>query len=232
MIALADDWAASGIGISEGPLRLAGFIAVSDTPKPEAFDVIKRLVQQRKIEVWMVSGDNERSVRHTAELVGIDPQHIAAGVLPAGKAEKVRELQAMGHVVAMVGDGVNDAPALTQADVGIAVGSGTDIALAAADMVLMRGDLYGVDTALSLSRAVMRRIRLNFVWAFGYNTVGIPFAAGVFYPGARLHMPPMYAAIAMAASSICVVLSSLLLWFYTPPQVGTRRPFIRCARAH
>uniref|UniRef100_A0A7S2NBN1 P-type ATPase A domain-containing protein n=1 Tax=Haptolina brevifila TaxID=156173 RepID=A0A7S2NBN1_9EUKA len=220
-----DDTGSGAIPVGgEVPLTLAGFIAVSDTPKPEAHAVVQKL-KQRRLQVWMVSGDNERSVRHTAALVGIDPEHVAAGVLPAQKAVKVRELQGRGQVVAMVGDGVNDAPALTQADVGIAVGSGTDIALAAADMVLMRSDLNGVETALDLSRAVMRRIRLNFIWAFGYNVVGIPFAAGVFYPGARLHMPPMYAAIAMAGSSICVVCSSLLLWCYKPPHQQT--PFIR-----
>ena len=203
-------------------LQLAGFVAVADTLRPESaavVDSIRKMGGKRELEIWLVSGDNERSVRYTACLAGVAPTKTAAGILPAGKAAKVRELQAAGHVVAMVGDGVNDAPALTEADVGIAVGSGMDVAMEAADMVLMRSDLTGVRTALDLSRATMRRIYINFIWAFGYNVVGIPFASGVFFPGARLHLPPMYAGIAMTASSICVVCSSLLLWCYRPPSI-------------
>jgi len=198
------------------PLVVAGIIAVSDTLRPEAAGVVATL-QRSYGDVWMVSGDNERTARHVAALAGIAPERVIAGVKPEGKARRVEALQAKGLAVAMVGDGVNDAPALAQADVGIAIGGGTDVAFETADMVLMRPELYSVITALHLSRRALRRIGINFAWAFVYNLVGIPFAGGVFYPTFRLHLPPMFAGIAMTASSISVVCSSLLLYCYRPP---------------
>ena len=174
-------------------------------------------LRSRGVAVWMVSGDNERTARFIAAEAGIAPECVAAGVKPAGKAGKVAELQAAGRTVAFVGDGVNDAPALAQADVGIAVGSGTDVAIETADVVLMRSSMADVCTALDLSRTVMRRIRINFAWAFGYNLLGIPFAAGVLYPLLLVQLPPMFAGAAMALSSVSVVCSSLLLHWYTPP---------------
>ncbi len=202
--------------------ELAGFVAVSDTPQPEAGHVVKAL-QARGVEVWVVSGDNERTVRHLASRLGV--AHVLAEVKPTDKQEQVKSLQARGRTVAMVGDGVNDAPALAQADVGIAVGSGTDVAIETADVVLIKSSLADVPVALDLSRVVMRRIRLNFVWAFGYNLVGIPLAAGLLYPGFGIQLPPMFAGAAMALSSVSVVCSSLLLRCYRPPlSASARRP--------
>lgn len=183
-------------------------------------------LQRCGIECWMITGDNERTARHVAALAGIESHHVMAEVTPAGKAAKVEELQRRGLVVAMVGDGVNDAPALAAADVGIAVATGTDVAIEAADIVLMKSNLADVVTALDLSRTVMRRIRINFGWAFGYNLVGIPFAAGVLYPLLLIQLPPMFAGAAMALSSVSVVCSSLLLHLYKP------RVFASARRAH
>ena len=199
-------------------LRLVAIIAVSDVLKPEAPAIVAHL-KQSKVDVWMASGDNARTARHIAALANIAPERVLAGVKPEGKKRKIEELQQGGHVVAMVGDGINDAPALAQANVGIAVGSGTDVAFETADMVLMRPHLHGVLTAVDLARATLRRIKLNFVWAFAYNVVGIPFAAGVFYPAFRLHLPPMFAGIAMVGSSVSVVCSSLMLNCYRPPAI-------------
>lgn len=165
----------------------------------------------------MVSGDNPRTAAHIAAQCGIAPDCVVAGVKPAGKLAKVDELRAAQRTIAFVGDGVNDAPALAAADVGIAVGSGTDVAIETADIVLMKATLHDVVVALHLSRVVMRRIRLNFVWAFGYNLVGIPLAAGVLYPAFLIQFPPMFAGAAMALSSVSVVCSSLLLRCYQPP---------------
>jgi len=202
--------------------QLAGMLAVSDTLKPEAVSVVRQL-EGWGVDLWIVSGDNERTVRHLAAQVGI--RNVLAEVKPTDKQEKVKMLQAQGRVVAMVGDGVNDAPALAQADVGVAVGSGTDVAIETADVVLIKSSLSDVPVSLHLSKVVMRRIRLNFVWAFGYNIVGIPLAAGVFYPGFGIQLPPMFAGAAMALSSFSVVCSSLLLRCYRPP-----RPPHRTAR--
>ena len=211
------------------PLRLRGLIAVSDMLKTESAAVVRAL-QRGYGEVWMVSGDNERTARHIAQQAGIAAERVVAGVKPEGKAGVVQWLQEEGYGVAMVGDGVNDAPALAQADVGIAVGSGTDVAFETADMVLMRSDLQSVITALHLSRKTLRRIKINFLWAFVYNVVGIPFAAGVFYPSFRLHLPPMFAGIAMTASSVSVVCSSLMLNLYRPP-AAARRPSVNTAQS-
>ena len=198
---------------------IAGMFAVADTLKPEAPAVIAEL-RRRGFEPWMISGDNERTAGHIAAQAGIAPECVAASMLPVGKLDKVRELQRLHGKIAFVGDGVNDAPALASADVGIAVGSGTDVAIESADIVLMKSSLFDVLTALHLSRVVMSRIRLNFVWAFGYNLVGIPLAAGLLYPTLGLQFPPMFAGAAMALSSVSVVCSSLLLRLYKPPMTA------------
>lgn len=198
-------------------LFIAGALAVADSLKPDAPAVVKQLTQLG-MKVWMISGDNERTAAHIAAQAGIDLKYVVAGVKPAGKLAKVQELRDAGAKIAFVGDGINDAPALAAADVGIAVGSGTDVAIEAADVVLMKEGLQDVVTALDLSKVVMRRIRINFVWAFGYNVVGIPLAAGVLFPGLGIQLPPMFAGGAMALSSVSVVCSSLLLRFYQPPR--------------
>jgi len=163
----------------------------------------------------MVTGDNWNTARAIATRLGI--KNVMAEVMPAWKAKKVEELQKDGHVVAMIGDGVNDAPALVAADVGMAIGSGTDIAIEAADYVLMHNNLEDVVTAIDLSRKTFKRIQMNYFWAFLYNTLMIPIAAGVLYPSFQLQMPPWVAGGAMALSSVSVVCSSLLLRRYRKP---------------
>eukprot|EP01123_Difflugia_compressa_P008723 TRINITY_DN2674_c0_g2_i2.p1 TRINITY_DN2674_c0_g2~~TRINITY_DN2674_c0_g2_i2.p1 ORF type:complete len:340 (+),score=51.00 TRINITY_DN2674_c0_g2_i2:468-1487(+) len=199
---------------------IVGLIAVSDPVRPEAKAVISILVS-KGITPCIISGDNHRTVRAIAQHLNIEK--VFAEVLPAHKKEKVEELQKGGHIVAMVGDGINDAPALTQADVGIAVGSGTDVALESASIVLMRTDLTDILLALDLSAATYRRIKINFVWAFLYNLVSIPVAAGAFYPLLLTPLPPWVAGLAMALSSISVLLSSLLLKRYKPPKINLDR---------
>ncbi|GFR44216.1 hypothetical protein Agub_g5404, partial [Astrephomene gubernaculifera] len=196
---------------------LGGLLAVTDPLKPEAAGVVAAL-RARKIGVVMLTGDNWRTARALAGRLGIDKVH--AETLPKSKALKVRELQSGGRVVAMVGDGVNDSPALAAADVGVAIGSGTDIAIEAADYVLMRDDLEDVLVALDVSRRTFNRIRLNYIWAMGYNTLMIPVAAGVLYPLTHMQLPPWLAGLCMASSSVSVVASSLLLRRYKrPPRV-------------
>jgi len=196
--------------------ELAGIIAVADTVKPESITAVKHL-QKLGIQVWMVTGDNQRTAQAIAKQIGIN--QIFSEVLPGEKADKVKLLQNQGYIVGMVGDGINDAPALAQADVGIAIGSGTDVAIEAGDIILMKDDPRDVVTAIDLSKKTMKRIRLNMFWALGYNSAGIPIAMGLLYPFIHLTLPPEIAGLAMALSSVSVVTSSLLLNRYKKPQL-------------
>jgi Cu+-exporting ATPase len=187
---------------------LAGLLAVADPIKERARAAIERM-QGMGLEVVMLTGDTERTAQAIAREAGI--ARVVAGVLPEGKVAEIQRLQSGGQVVAMVGDGINDAPALAQADVGMAVGTGTDIAAEAADVVLMRGDLGAAAQAIELSRRTMRTMRQNLFWAFIYNVIGIPLAAGVLYPAFGLLLTPVIASAAMAFSSVSVVTNSLRL---------------------
>ncbi|KAG4403916.1 hypothetical protein GLYMA_01G219001v4 [Glycine max] len=169
-----------------------------------------------KIKSIMVTGDNFGTASSIAREVGIE--NVIAEAKPDQKAEKVKDLQASGYTVAMVGDGINDSPALVAADVGMAIGAGTDIAIEAADIVLMKSNLEDVITAIDLSRKTFSRIRLNYFWALGYNLLGIPIAAGALFPSTRFRLPPWIAGAAMAASSVSVVCCSLLLKYYRRPR--------------
>jgi Cu+-exporting ATPase len=221
---LMQDW-----GIDVGPLRawaderarhaetvvfvnidgeLAGAVSIADPVRPTSVDAIQRL-RSAGLDVVLLTGDVAATAHAVAKDVGID--RVISGVLPEGKVEAIRRIQDEGHVVVMVGDGINDAPALARADVGVAMGSGTDVALEAGDIALLRPDLRGVSDAIALSRRTMRIMRQNLFWAFVYNVLGVPVAAGVLYPATGILLSPILASAAMALSSVSVVTNSLRL---------------------
>lgn len=194
--------------------RLLGCVAVADVVKPDSAKAIAALRRMGR-RVVLLTGDNQRTANAIARQIGVD--QVIAQVLPQDKAKCVAQLQQQGQRVAMVGDGVNDAPALAQADVGLAIGAGTDIAIESADVVLMKSSLLDIPAAMNLSRAVLRNIKQNLFWAFFYNSIGIPVAAGVLYPALHLTLNPMLAAAAMSLSSVCVVSNALRLRGWKPP---------------
>lgn len=190
--------------------KLLGIIAVADVIKDESPQAVKEL-QNMGIKVVMLTGDNERTAKAVGKLAGVD--EVIAGVMPDGKEKVVAELKKQGKVL-MVGDGINDAPALTRADIGMAIGSGTDIAIDAADVVFMKSKLTDVPAAVRLSRKTLRNIHENLFWAFIYNVIGIPLAAGVWIPLLGWQLNPMFGAAAMSLSSFCVVTNALRLNFF------------------
>ena len=196
-----------------GDGRMLGVVAVADTPKPTSAEAV-RAFQAMGIDVVMLTGDNARTAEAVGRQLGVN--RVVAEVLPQDKEKTVAELQAQGKRVAMVGDGINDAPALARADVGLAIGAGTDVAIESADVVLMKSDLLDAVTAVQLSRKVIRNIKENLFWAFIYNIIGIPLAAGVWYPLFQLQLSPMFGAAAMSLSSVCVVSNALRLKFFRP----------------
>lgn len=212
----AEGLAQTGILVSiDG--EVVGVLAISDPLKPGAKEVIS-ILKSMKVRSIMVTGDNWGTANSVAREVGIEMESVIAEAKPEQKAERVEDLQASGYTVAMVGDGINDSPALVAANVGMAIGAGTDIAIEAADIVLMKSNLEDVITAIDLSRKTFSRIRLNYIWALGYNVLGIPIAAGALFPSTGFRLPPWIAGAAMAASSVSVVCCSLLLKYYKRPK--------------
>ncbi len=215
--------------------RPAGLIAVADTLKEHSAEAIRRL-HKMGLEVAMITGDNRRTAEAIARQVGID--RVLAEVLPQDKAEEVKKLQASGKKVAMVGDGVNDAPALAQAEVGMAIGSGADVAKETGDVILIKDDIRDVVVALEVAKATMRKVKQNLFWAFVYNTLGIPLGAGLFYPFVAVIISPELAGLMMAISSVTVTLNTLLLkgfrpstWHEDRPQAGRGQPQPQLATA-
>ena len=186
--------------------KVLGFVMVSDEIKPESKQAVADL-HKLGIKVIMLTGDDPKAAKHMASLVGIDD--VVAHVLPQDKLQKIKELQSQGKIVAMAGDGVNDAPALAQADVGIAMGTGTDVAIESAGITLLGGDISKLVKAIKLSKMTMRGIKQNLFWAFFYNIIGIPLASGIFYPIFGWLLSPVFAGFAMAMSSVSVVSNSL-----------------------
>jgi len=203
----------------------AGLIAVADTLKENTVEAIQRL-HKLGIETVMITGDNRRTAEAIARQAGFRAgiDRILAEVLPQDKAEEVKKLQAQGKKVAMVGDGVNDAPALAQANVGLAIGSGTDVAKETGDVILIKDDIRDVVVALEVAKATMRKVKQNLFWAFFYNTLGIPLGAGLFYPLASLVISPELAGLMMAVSSISVTLNTLLLKGFKPSIGRDQKP--------
>ncbi|KIJ70588.1 hypothetical protein HYDPIDRAFT_122600 [Hydnomerulius pinastri MD-312] len=229
------------LAASEGDTEsfsIVAIFAVTDPLRPEATGVI-RLLHEKGIGAWMISGDNEVTAKAVAKMVGIPEMNVIAGVLPHQKAEKIEWLQKNGAkrppstwqrwfgkqrlnercIVAMVGDGINDAPALAASDIGIAIGSGSDVAISSASFILVSSDLQSLLTLCDLARKVFNRVKLNFVWAFMYNIIALPVAAGVIYPAGHARLAPVWASLAMALSSVTVISSSLLLKLYREPKV-------------
>jgi Cu+-exporting ATPase len=195
---------------------LLGILAVADVPRPDSAYAVASL-KELGLQVVMLTGDNPATAHAIADGLGID--QVIAGVLPTEKEAQIAALQQQGHKVAMVGDGINDAPALTRADVGLAIGGGTDVALESADVVLMGSSLLEAVTAIELSRATIRNIKQDLFWAFCYNCIGIPLAAGVFYPVLGWQLSPIFGAAAMSLSSVSVVTNALRLRFFRPNHV-------------